>query len=189
MAYPKWSKEFSEIAEWSLRVLDLKYRFLLCESAAEIMSTRGIAACLEQTVVLEMLEAAIAKGYVLDETVGYEQQYPSADNTDRRRADLAFKDKNSAKFEYVEIKYYGYPDKHKIQGDITKLKSLPKGAQGWLFVYRVNKKMDSRSTLQELLQQNFSDQMDIRPQREFPTRTMRHEEGVCEFCLCRIKHN
>lgn len=184
----KWPAAVIELADWALRSLDLQYRFMLSKSASTIMSTCGVIHCFEKTVVLEVYAGALAKGFVDEETIYYEKPYP-ATHGNRKWADLAFKDEGKGKkWGYVEVKYYGYEDKGKVEKDIRKLRTIKQKSQRWMFIYRVRNEGSGKS-LSELLKKNFVEELEVSDDlsRSFSTRTNYDLAGTCEMCLCRVR--
>lgn len=176
-----WDEEFIYIAEWALQNLDLKYRYTFSKNAAKLKDTPGLANCLETAVVISIYEAAVGKGFSVNETIGYEVSYPES----MQKADLAFKaSKNQRSWSFVEVKKYKTRGgKASIAADIEKLKNAGRSIESWMFIYRFKQS----NNLTALLEKNFSQELSIRHQASFSSINVHGNETECELCLCKVK--
>lgn len=187
-----WFDDLIHIAAWALQNEDLRHRYLHANSAEELGYTPGLAWCLETTAVLGIYEAALGKGYRWNKTIGYEWSYPNGEiGKTPKRADLVFKENSPGKtWSYIEVKCYdNLSGKSKVTSDIAKLRTIDgKYNQRWMLVYRIRKATPETKALplSDLLIKNFGDEMDLLPEKSFPTFTKDWEEGMCDICLFRI---
>jgi hypothetical protein len=184
-----WIKDFPVLAEWAMQIQDLRHRFLYAESAAQLMTSPGIAYTYETMASLAIYEAALGKGYRDAITVECEKPYPGDTARNSRRADLAFKDPGPGKvWAYIEVKCLDYSGKRGINNDIEKLRSIGQRAQRWLYVYRVRSLDKKKPHLAETLAERFGIDLEVIDDRKFSTISGNdNSAAVCELCFARVK--
>lgn len=192
-----WQDDFEVLADWALRTLDLRYKFIFASEPSDVMASAGILRALETATTLAIFEAHLAKGYVAGETVDFERAYPvkrkargKKKSYNGKRCDLAFKERGKGgKWKYTEVKYYGGAGKTAVQNDIEKLRAITIKASRYLFVYRVHSTKHKKEVLQlsDRLLSNFSKDLIVERTRSFDTHLLDGTPALCEFCLCRVK--
>ena len=179
-----WSTDFLPLAEWALRVQDLRHRYLYAPSAKRVLTSPGIAYAYETMASLAIFDAALGKGYVDGKTIWFEKPYPSVE---RNRADLAFKDPGVGKpWAYIEIKHLSQMRAPLVRADIEKLKAIDRRAQRWLFVYGVHD--GTKSKLASALEAKFASEIVSLQSSKFETiHGDDDSNAVCELCLVRLR--
>jgi hypothetical protein len=179
--------DFLALAEWALRMQDLRHSYIRATSPSEVMRSAGLFWALETSVTLAIYEAALGKGYRHKETISYEQPYPGKKTGGNpRRSDLAIKEAGrGTKWSYIEIKYWNIKA---IRRDIDKLKTIEKRAQRWILTYRVRKKEGRTQDLEKLLTRAFEGVFSTVEYLSFDSSLRQYPRGaICEVAFARVK--